>query len=576
MSFTVAVTDRDGDPDSDAHTITVTDGTDARSSGTAVLTVEESDLAGTGSTPSGTGETSVSTGLSFVTGTDAITLSFAASQSPVVNGLDETASMTWQRDAGDPSGRTLLGKIGGVTVITLTLTGDVTAAGGGDTARPTVTAVLSDNFPHQNAPDADSLTITGLVVNATDRDGEITTGTVNVTVVDDAPNVEVVAAVADGTPATDSVAEGGSLNGTWTLNDGADDVTSIRVSVAGEPTQVVALPGGTPAVFDLPAGVLTVNANGTWSFAAKISLDQTPSPPTVSFTVAVTDRDGDADSDAHTITVTDGADARSSGTAVLTVEESDLAGTGSTPSGTGETSVSTGLSFVTGTDAITLSFAASQSPVVNGLDETASMTWQRDAGDPSGRTLLGKIGGVTVITLTLTGDVTAAGGGDTARPTVTAVLSDNFPHQNAPDADSLTITGLVVNATDRDGEITTGTVNVTVVDDAPNVEVVAAVADGTPATDSVAEGGSLNGTWTLNDGADDVTSIRVSVAGEPTQVVALPGGTPAVFDLPAGVLTVNANGTWSFAAKISLDQTPSPPTVSFTVCGDGPRRRPGQ
>ena len=172
--------------------------------------------------------------------------------------------------------------------------------------------------------------------------------------------------------------------------------------------------------------------------------------------------------------------------------------------------------------------------------------------------------------------MTAAGGGDTARPTVTAVLSDNFPHQNAPDADSLTITGLVVNATDRDGEITTGTVNVTVVDDAPNVEIVAAVADGTPATDSIPEGGSLNGTWTLNDGADDVSSIRVLVAGEPTQVVALPGGGPAVFDLPAGVLTVNANGTWSFAAKISLDQTPTPPVGVVHGGGDGPRWGPGQ
>ena len=208
---------------------------------------------------------------------------------------------------------------------------------------------------------------------------------------------------------------------------------------------------------------------------------------------------------------------------------------------------------MTGSDAISLSFAASQTPVVSGLDNTASITWQLDAGDPSGRTLLGKIGGVTVITLTLTGDVTAAGGGDTATPTVTAVLSDNFPHENAPDADSLTITGLVVNATDTDGEITTGTVNVTVVDDAPIVEIVAAVADGTPATDSVAEGGTLNGTWTLNDGADDVASITVSVAGEPNQVVTLPGGGPAVFDLPAGTLTVNANGTWSFAAKINLD-----------------------
>ena len=85
-----------------------------------------------------------------MTGSDAISLSFAASQSPAVSGLDDTASITWQRDlATDPSGRTLLGKIGGVTVITLTLTGDVTAAGGGDTATPTVTAMLSDNFPHR-------------------------------------------------------------------------------------------------------------------------------------------------------------------------------------------------------------------------------------------------------------------------------------------------------------------------------------------------------------------------------------------------------------------------------------------
>ena len=193
------------------------------------------------------------------------------------------------------------------------------------------------------------------------------------------------------------------------------------MSVAGQPKQVVVLPNGEPAVFNLPAGILTVNANGTWSFTAKISLDSTPAP-TVSFTVAVADRDGDRDSDTHSITVMDGADARSNGTVVLTVEESNLNETGSTPAGVGERGVSTGLSFVTGSDAISLSFAATQSPTVTGLDETASLTWQRDAGDP--RILLGKIGGVTVITLTLTGDVTAAGGGDTATPTVTAVLAD--------------------------------------------------------------------------------------------------------------------------------------------------------
>ena len=199
---------------------------------------------------------------------------------------------SWTLDAGDASGRTLLGKIGAATVITLTLTGDVNAAGGGDVATPTVTATLSDNFPHENAPDADSLTITGLVVSATDTDGEVTTGTVNVTVIDDQPDVDVVAAVADGTPTTDSVAEGGTLNGTWTLNDGADDVASITVSVAGQADKFVTLPGGAPVVFNLTAGTLTVNANLTWSFVANNNVDSTP-PPVVSFTVTATDGDGD-------------------------------------------------------------------------------------------------------------------------------------------------------------------------------------------------------------------------------------------------------------------------------------------
>ena len=233
----------------------------------------------------------------------------------MVSGLDESGVADVATGCrGDPSGRTLLGKIGGVTVITLTLTGDVTAAGGGDTARPTVTAVLSGNLPHQNAPDADSLTITGLVVNATDtgrrdhhRDGQCDGG---------GRCAERRGCCSgcgwdagDGQPC-----RGRSLSGTWTLNDGADDVSSIRVSVAGQPNQVVALPGGAPAVFDLPAGVLTVNANGTWSFAAKISLDQTPASDGVVHGGGGGPRRGHGFRTRTRITVTDGADARSSGT----------------------------------------------------------------------------------------------------------------------------------------------------------------------------------------------------------------------------------------------------------------------
>ena len=177
--------------------------------GTAVLRVEESDLNGTGSTPSGGGETSGVDGSVVcdgggrdlaelcgepVTGGERAGRDGGADMAAGHRRRSERSDATgqdWRRDGdhADADGR---------------------GHGGGwwYTVTPTVTVVLSGNFLHQN-PDADSLTITGLVVNATDRDGEITTGTVNVTVVDDRPTVEIVAAGADGTPATDSIAEGG-------------------------------------------------------------------------------------------------------------------------------------------------------------------------------------------------------------------------------------------------------------------------------------------------------------------------------------------------------------------------------
>ncbi|MGF7008925.1 beta strand repeat-containing protein [Aminobacter sp. BE322] len=430
-------------------------------------------------------------------------------------------------------------------------------------------------------------------MNATDTDGEVIPGTVNVTVVDDVPDVDIV----DG-PST--VAEGATLNGDWTLTEGADDVGSITVTVAGQAAQTVTLPGGAAAVFTLAEGTLTVNAGGTWSFVANTNLDSTP-VPAVSFTVAVTDGDGDPDSDSFTITVTDGADAEASGSANLVVEESDLNGTGSTPSGNDESDSDTGLSFTAGSDAISLSFAAGQAPTIGGLDNAASISWVLDAGDASGRTLLGQIGGSTVITLTLSGQVTGAAGA-TISPTVTAVLSDNFPHENAPNAGSVTVTGLVVNATDTDGEVIPGTVNVTVVDDVPTAQPTIAspilddeahpfgIAPNDAPGDIDAPEAAATATGNLNivAGADGLASIsfdaNVTATGEngasvPLQAIVvdpvtklptlepittswapdgLGGGTltgtstsfPA--GSPAFTLTVDKNGEYTFTANAPL------------------------
>ena len=76
-------------------------------------------------------------------------------------------------------------------MITLVLSGQL-AAGVGGTASPTVTATLLSEFPHVELPaDADTLTISGIKVVATDSDGTpiAAPATISVEVIDDEPLV---------------------------------------------------------------------------------------------------------------------------------------------------------------------------------------------------------------------------------------------------------------------------------------------------------------------------------------------------------------------------------------------------
>ena len=80
----------------------------------------------------------------FTSGSDAIaSIKFDAAGQPTTGtGLD--GSISWA-PSGD--GLTLTGSIGGTAVITLVLSGQL-SAGVGDTASPTVTATLLAEFPH--------------------------------------------------------------------------------------------------------------------------------------------------------------------------------------------------------------------------------------------------------------------------------------------------------------------------------------------------------------------------------------------------------------------------------------------
>ncbi len=560
QSFTLTATDSDGDTTSDSHTISITDGTSPKppqdlpgETVDLILTVNEAALDTTkdqedlatgnteGSNPTGTGETDISSTLTFTAGSDDLT-SFAFGNPAgitITNGA-ATLNVSWTLANGQ-----LIGSVNGSPAIILAL--DASNIPAGQQGSVKITATLTDNFPHDAS--GNPIKINGITINASDHDGDTVSADIQVNIIDDAPVIDI----AD-TPA--SIPEGQTLNGNWSLNPGADGVTHITVSLAGQPDQTIALSENTPAIFTLPKGTLTVNPDGSYSFTAANNLDN-HSLQQQSFTLTATDSDGDTTSDSHTISITDGTSPKppqdlpgETVDLILTVNEAALDTTkdqedlaagnteGSNPTGTGETDISSTLTFTAGSDDLT-SFAFGNPAgitITNGA-ATLNVSWTLANGQ-----LIGSVNGSPAIILAL--DASNIPAGQQGSVKVTATLTDNFPHDAS--GNPIKINGITINASDHDGDTVSADIQVNIIDDAPVIDI----AD-TPA--SIPEGQTLNGNWSLNPGADGVTHITVSLAGQPDQTIALSENTPATFTLPKGTLTVNPDGTYSFTAANNLD-----------------------
>ncbi|SDR06629.1 calcium-binding protein [Pseudovibrio sp. Tun.PSC04-5.I4] len=399
-----------------------------------------------------------------------------------------------------------------------------------------------------------------LKLKLTNEDGAQASGEITINIIDDAPVIDIADAPA-------SIAEGNTLDGTWSLNPGADGVTQITVSMTGEADQTVSLSGNANATFTLPKGTLTVNPDGTYSFEAATNLDN-DDPQEQSFTLSATDADGDTTTDSHTITITDGTPPTPPdnlpGEAIdliLTINEAaldtnldqaDLAvgnTTGSDPTSTAETDVSSTLTFTAGSDDLSsFAFGDTSAISISNGDATLTVSWAISNGQ-----LVGAINGTPAIILSL--DATTITAGQQGTVTVTATLTDAFPHDAS--GEPLTITGIKLDASDHDGDTVTADIQVNIINDAPVIDIADAPA-------SIAEGNTLYGTWSLNPGADGVTQITVSMTGEADQTVSLSGNANATFTLPKGTLTVNPDGTYSFEAATNLDND-DPQEQSFTL-----------
>ncbi|WFU07161.1 DUF5801 repeats-in-toxin domain-containing protein (plasmid) [Rhizobium sp. CB3171] len=365
--FSFTITDGDGDTSTAIQQITIKDGQNPTVSGpkgdffgqpTVSLILNEADLKN-GTSPNAQGKaeqdsTRKHNSLTFTAHSDDIAIAFGDPSAIKVDGLAKGETIAWVN-----KGTTLEGHLAnadgsaGALLVTLKLTGQLTADAGGNTATPTIIATLN----HALDGSGSAVTINGIQVVATDTDGDTATGLVKMTVADDAPVAGLGAA---GTAYEASLPEGeggkgisatavGSLNVTW----GADGHQAVAffnesVSVSGEAGAVLTSHGllvhttvladGTLVGFTGDSASALTDANvvfystlsdsgkGAYSFTLVQSLDHASggNPLTLTFEYTATDSDGDSASNSFTVSVVDDVPVAGASIADQTLTENNL------------------------------------------------------------------------------------------------------------------------------------------------------------------------------------------------------------------------------------------------------------
>jgi len=281
LSFTVKVTDADGDVAQDTQTIAIADGAGPAAGGPLTLALDDQNLAD-GTTPANPDFASGT--VSFTAGSDALTgFAFAAGTGALGGGL------TWNRVSG-----TLIegwdGPVGtGTKIVSLALSAPA-SIGAGLNGTVTVTATLLDNYDSHPGINLDDLVALGNIgVVASDQDGDSATATVNLTVSDDVPVALATAGEARGPEliTVDNV-NGNFATGQFSMHFGADGASSSGFNITGPTiagvhytetdvfnpmtgqflrTELLAEVGGggTPGTAD-DLFKLTVNADGSYRF----------------------------------------------------------------------------------------------------------------------------------------------------------------------------------------------------------------------------------------------------------------------------------------------------------------------
>ncbi|MDF4405404.1 VCBS domain-containing protein, partial [Vibrio parahaemolyticus] len=420
--------------------------------------------------------------------------------------------------------------------------------------------------PIDHASNSDELTLNFSII-ATDFDGDSSVMVLPVTIQDDVPTIDnVVPLTVDENNLITNSGQSNALlvEGQFTTTQGSDGVVQYQLETGSDPLNGLTSNGQVITLVEVSNAdgsftytatangnsvfTLQVNNDGSYSFELQGAVDHAPNSDTLTldFSIIATDFDGDTSQVTLPVTIVDSLPVISAVDAI-NVDEDDLVNVGSDQND--PVSIDGKFTTTEGADRVVSYQLDSNAKPVDGLTSQGNPVTLIETANPDGSfSYVAIADGNPVFTLVVKTDG-----------------SYNFtlegPIDHAINSDELTLNFPII-ATDFDGDITSATIPVTIVDDKPvitNVDAIQVDEDdligiGSDQNDAL----SINGQFATTLGSDGVVSYQLDSSADPVAGLTSHG---EVVDL---VETANADGSFTYTATANGN-----PVFTLVVNVDG-------